>query len=512
MSSSVREKLSLRATKRGRGDFPTPPDLAREVVNYLRKRHSLHPALVFEPTCGEGNLMAAALSLNAGQYLGVELNKDYCRRARERFQGERRVTIVEGDIFAFPLTDVPREGLLILGNPPWVQSSTLGVIGEINPVKRVHQGTLPALAALTGEGNFDLSAELCFRLIKEFKNAPVTLCLLLKSAVARRVVEYLRERQVRASVEILNFDAQAHFKVHTTGTLLYIRLSASLPVPAYCEVRSLKEDWPLVENLSFSDEGRLCRNSPRFAGKSELTWRQGLKHDCARVLILEKEGGHFVNGLGERVAIERERLYPFLKGAQSRENVRTSFSHYLILTQSRKGQDTLCLKETAPLTFAYLTAHAPLLEARKSAVYAGQPPFALFGVGPYTFAPYKVVIGSFYPQPRFCLTYSYDGKAVIPDDTCYAIGFEDEPLAYTLMLALNTGRAREALRERCFEGSKRPYTKRLLMGFSLLRLCESLSPEELSDCETSAHLKRRVSPAMLMALRAYLEERVIQGA
>lgn len=55
-------------------------------------------------------------------------------------------------------------------------------------------------------------------------------------------------------------------------------------------------------------------------------------------------------------------------------------------------------------------------------------------------------------------------------------------------------------------------TKRLLMGFSLLRLCESLSPEELSDCETSAHLKRRVSPAMLMALRAYLEERVIQGA
>ena len=72
MSSSVREKLSLRATQRGRGDFPTPPDLAREVVNYLRKRHSLHPALVFEPTCGEGNLMAAALSLNAGQYPGCD--------------------------------------------------------------------------------------------------------------------------------------------------------------------------------------------------------------------------------------------------------------------------------------------------------------------------------------------------------------------------------------------------------------------------------------------------------
>ena len=135
--------------------------------------------------------------------------------------------------------------------------------------------SLPALAALTGEGNIDLSAELCFRFIKEFKNASVTLCLLLKSAAARRVVEYLRERQVRACVEILNFDARAHFKVHTTGTLLYIRLSASLPVPAYCEVRSLKEDLPLVEKLSFSDEGRLCRNSPRFApGQARAFYRQ----------------------------------------------------------------------------------------------------------------------------------------------------------------------------------------------------------------------------------------------
>lgn len=511
MSSCFREKLTLRARERGRGDYPTPPDLAREVVNYLSQRHSLHPAIVFEPTCGEGELLEAALSLNAGQYLGVELNKDYCRRARERFQGERRVRIVEGDIFAFPLTDVPREGLLILGNPPWVQSSTLGAIGQVNPVKRVRPGSLSSLAALTGEGDFDLSTALCFRFIEEFKDAPVTLCLLLKSAVARRAAEYLRERQVRAYVELLNFDARAHFKVHTAGTLLYIRLSAVLPVPAYCEVRSLKEGWPLVENLCFSDEGRLCRNSRRFAGKSELTWRQGLKHDCARVLILKKAGGHFVNGFGERVAVERERLYPFLKGAQSRENVRTSFSHYLILTQSRKGQDTLCLKETAPLTFAYLTAHASLLEARKSAVYAGQPSFALFGVGPYTFAPYKVVIGSFYAQPHFCLTYSSDGKAVIPDDTCYAIGFDEEPLAYTLMLALNTVRAREALRARCFEGSKRPYTKRLLMGFSLLRLCESLSFGELIDCETGAHLKRRVSTAMFMALRAYLEEQGTRG-
>ena len=35
-----------------------------------------------------------------------------------------------------------------------------------------------------------------------------------------------------------------------------------------------------------------------------------------------------------------------------------------------------------------------LVQKRKSSIYRGQPPFAMFGIGPYSFAPWKVAIGA----------------------------------------------------------------------------------------------------------------------
>ena len=48
---------------------------------------------------------------------------------------------------------------------------------------------------------------------------------------------------------------------------------------------------------------------------------------------------------------------------------------------------------SAPRLWSYLQAHAGSFTNRKSSIYRGQPPFALFGIGPYSFAPFKVAIG-----------------------------------------------------------------------------------------------------------------------
>ena len=55
---------------------------------------------------------------------------------------------------------------------------------------------------------------------------------------------------------------------------------------------------------------------------------------------------------------------------------------------------------------------------RKSSIYRGQPAFALFGIGPYSFAPYKVAISGLHKVPKFRRRPAA-GRPVMLDDTCY---------------------------------------------------------------------------------------------
>lgn len=41
----------------------------------------------------------------------------------------------------------------------------------------------------------------------------------------------------------------------------------------------------------------------------------------------------------------------------------------------------------------------------------------MFGIGDYSFAPYKVALSGFYKKPLFCLLYA--SKPVMTDDTAY---------------------------------------------------------------------------------------------
>ena len=80
----------------------------------------------------------------------------------------------------------------------------------------------------------------------------------------------------------------------------------------------------------------------------------------------------------------------------------------------------------------------------------------MFGVGPYTFAPFKIAISGLHKSLRFTLLTPQMGKPVLLDDTCYFIGsdnFEEASLLYEL---LNSDISLRFLRSSIFSDSKRP--------------------------------------------------------
>ena len=76
-------------------------------------------------------------------------------------------------------------------------------------------------------------------------------------------------------------------------------------------------------------------------------------------------------------------------------------NRWMLVTQTCVGEETSTIRERAPRTWAYLEAHGAALDRRGSSIYRGRPRFSIFGVGEYTFAPWKVAISGFYKRLAF---------------------------------------------------------------------------------------------------------------
>jgi hypothetical protein len=142
----------------------------------------------------------------------------------------------------------------------------------------------------------------------------------------------------------------------------------------------------------------------------------------------------------------------------------------MIVTQRSLGEDTAGLRRTAPRAWKYLSRHRALLDARKSSIYEKQPPFAIFGIGSYSFAPWKVAISGLYKRSIFTVVGPYEGRPVVLDDTCYFLAFDDEARARRAAKALRSEAATDFLVARIFWDAKRPITKGILQALDLQAL------------------------------------------
>jgi hypothetical protein len=458
------------------GDWQTPPGVARRVTALLRAR-GVEAAAVVEPTCGRGAFVEAALSAFPGaRVLGFEVSAAHLASARDHLRGTR-AELHHADFFAVDwevtLGALP-DPVLILGNPPWVTSATLGAHDAQNlPDKSNFKGHR-GLDAITGKANFDISEWMMLRLLEALRGRPFTLAMLCKSSVARRLLAAAAARGWPVDGATWSIDAKAHFDAAVDAVLLTISSRSDAPAahrwPMYDGLDAVQltramgvAGGEVVSDLDAFDETRA------LAGRSEIEWRSGVKHDCAAVMELRRAGDALVNGLGERVELEPDFVFPMCKGSDV-ANGRTATGRYVIVTQRAIGDDTARIQAAAPRTWSYLAAHRSLLEGRKSSIYRGQPSFAMFGVGDYSFAPHKVAICGLYKRLRFVAIGPEGGRPVMLDDTAYFLPCETLARAEALVAALNGPQARRFFEARVFWDAKRPVSKALLQTLSLAAL------------------------------------------
>ncbi len=179
----------------------------------------------------------------------------------------------------------------------------------------------------------------------------------------------------------------------------------------------------------------------------------------------KKDDGIFLNSFGDEVELEEKYVYPLLKSSDV-FNRRKPRKH-VIITQEKIGADTLHIKNECPKLWSYLQKHSNTLDARKSSIYKGKPPFSVFGIGEYSFKPWKIAISGFYKTPEFNLIGSVNRKPIMVDDTVNILSFDKKKEAENMLSKLQDKRIQNALKSIIFWDTKRPVTVELLNSLNV---------------------------------------------
>ena len=484
-------------SKQESGDYQTPFDFALKISKFLKEEKNLNPEIILEPTCGIGNFLTAAKIFNSEKYFGIEINSSPYKECIKNFSDER-LNIINEDFFQFDFSILPKSNnLLIIGNPPWATNSNLSK----NLPKKSNFKNLKGLDALTGTSNFDICEYIISNLIERYRNNKTVVAMLCKNSVARKIfANMINQRIGFECFEIFEFDAKKIFGISASACLLFIKLTDKNFSLSNCKIYDLDKPNILKKSLSFENGNFSCDTSDEiydFDGKCNFEWRQGIKHDCSKIMELTLENGNFKNGNNELVAAEDKIIFPLIKGSTIKNPIVNKFSKYVIVTQKFLGEDTSHLENDAPLTWQYLKKNSALFAKRKSRIYDNAAEFAIFGIGDYSYLPYKVCIGGFNKKPIFSLAFSLDKKPVMLDDTSYFIGFENYEMAYTAMIYLNSAKVQDFLQDLSFADAKRPYTKKLLSRLDFSKICTKISVEELKMTESALGLENRLTDSII---------------
>jgi hypothetical protein len=472
------------------GDYQTPLGLAERVCALLA-REGLEPAAIVEPTCGEGAFLVAALERFPAvqKALGLEINPVYVARAQSAIKERgyaNRVEVRSSDFFLIDwrslLAALP-EPLLVVGNPPWVTNAELGILGSRNLPSKSNFQNRRGLDAVTGKSNFDISEWMLIKLLDSLNGRRATLAMLCKTGVARKVLLHAWKTGLGvADAEIRLIDAERSFGAAAEACLLVCQLSPTRH-DSECRMYSALADTETTGIIGYRDNQLVAdldayARSQHLRGRSSYRWRSGVKHDCSKVMELRAEGGRYRNGLGELVSIEDLYLYPMLKGSEVAAGALGSPKRWMLVTQTHVGEDTSVIRVTAPKTWEYLVAHSQRLDRRASSIYRSRPRFAVFGVGDYSFAPWKIAVSALHKKLQFSVIGKFREKPILLDDTCYFLPCQHEEQARLIQRLLNVEQARHLFAALIFWDAKRPITVDILDQLDLRKLAAELGMEK----------------------------------
>lgn len=470
------------------GDFQTPGWFCEEICNVLVKK-DIEPSSILEPTCGQGNFLLAALDYfpSTRSAIGIDINSKHIEFLQQRIASrpdKEKVEIFQRDFFSTDwqqiLNNLPAP-ILILGNPPWVTNAQLSTIASNNTPKKNNFQNHAGIDAITGASNFDISEWMILKMLEwtDFKSSHIA--VLCKTSVARRVLLHTwRTSSHVGKAQIIFIDSKKIFDAAVDACLLIYDASESSSKS--CEIfRSLSSNSPsqrigyrnrqIIANLEYFELWKHLQNKSKV---SDFRWRSGIKHDCAKVMELEKRGEEFTNKLGESYNLEHEYIYPMLKSSDLANNGSKTNSRWMLVTQQSVGESTSAIKAVAPKTWRYLSKHSNYFAKRKSSIYKARPPFSIFGVGGYSFALWKVAISGLYKSMNFVVVGPHEEKPTVLDDTCYFLSCKNEKEAKLIADLLNSKIAQQFFQSFIFWDAKRPVTAKILNKLNIYALAEEL--------------------------------------
>lgn len=473
------------------GDFQTPDELAREVVKTLKLNHKISPQSIIEPSCGKGSFVRASLNeFPHSRVIGLDINEKYVEEANlsiSEYLNSENATIYQSDFFNTDwkaLISNLSGDILIIGNPPWVTSSDLSILNSQNLPSKSNFQNRRGIEAITGSGNFDISEWMFLQYIEWLSKREGTIAVLCKYSVARKVIRQVKKKSGnRFSGYVYSIDAKAYFGASVEACLCILSSNAysNIDYEVYEDLKAEKASYLIGER-----DGLIVRDTVKYEKWRHLSgqdlkylWRSGIKHDCSKVMELERiQDALFQNGLGIKYTLEENYLYPLLKSSDIGNGRTLDYRKLVLITQKSVGEDTSIIKDKAPKTWQYLLEHKEYLKNRKSSIYKNKPLYSIFGVGSYSFKDWKIAISGLYKRLSFCLIKPLDGKSVIFDDTVNFLSFETEEEAKFIFGLVTSNPSLEFLDSMIFWDEKRPITIDVLRRLSLKAVAKELGALE----------------------------------
>ncbi len=397
------------------------------------------------------------------------------------------IQIINKNIFNFDFNEISSQNknkeILVIGNPPWVTNSKLSSLNSTNLPQKSNFKNHNGFDSITGKGNFDIAEFIALMVLKNFTIHNGHFAFLQKNSVTKNILfDQINNKYSIAEIEKYKFDAKKEFNVSTDASLFYCKFNQNYSTTCNefdlyePELLKSRTGWfknKFVANLTTYSELH------EFDNICQIVWRQGIKHDCAKIMELEKFDGYYINKNKEQIEIEHDLVYCILKSSDIKTGIISKSRKYTIVTQTKIGEKTDYIETQFPKTYKYLNSKIEYFNNRKSSIYNNKPSFSIFGIGDYSFKKYKIAVSGFYKSINFALVLPNNNKAIQLDDTCYFIGFEKLEFAIYTYIVLNHKIAQDFLNSIVFFDSKRPITKEILMRIDLLKISNKLQFQDI---------------------------------
>lgn len=488
---------SFSTNNREWGDIQTPKKTTDKICKFL-KDIGISPDVILEPTYGTGNFILSSLENfpKIRKVYGIEFHKNYewsfkAKLLQMLLNSKRNIPEIKlfNDNIFNHIFDIDfykdTKNILVIGNPPWVTNTELSFSESTNLPEKRNFKKFKGIDAITGKSNFDLAEFIILQLLELFSEFEGELVMLCKNTVAKNIVKELPNYKFKISnIRTISIDSREIFGKSVDASLMIVKLGGE-PTDFTCSEISFENPDLVKRKFGWAGE-KFVSNISNYLKIQEIdgaccfNWRSGIKHDCAEVLELRLEKNNLFNKSSELVEIESGNLYPLLKGSMLKNFLILESNKRLIITQRKVGEDTQYLRKF-PKLWKYLKRNLKFFNKRKSVIYRKNLDFSIFGVGDYSFEPYKVAIAGMYKEPRFSLCMPIGEKPTVFDDTCYFLSFTSFQDALFTNTVLNSETTKKFLKSIAFLDSKRPYTKENLARINLKELCKRISFKEIQN-------------------------------